>query len=406
MRIQNNSSLNILSYTQEEQFIKISEVGTDLFDELNLEFLFELSKSILNDPELKKHPELVSFAFYCRRANLIKLKNKFTHSGEFRFGRGIVFHITPGNVPLNFAYSLLSAMLSGNSSIVRVPSRQFVEVDILISRINQLLMQARYQELTKRMIIVRYEATSEWTSFFSKNCDVRIIWGGNNTINNIRRNPIKPSANEITFYDRFSVSVISANSVVVSQGLSQLASNFFIDTLFYDQNACTSSKQIFWLGDTETISKAKRVFWKQFELELLKRNYTFPVNSSVSKICTLMEKVATREIMEHPMDLSANLPLTRISVSKKVDFKENDFIKAGLFIETSVNNLSEINQFLGSNCQTLSYYGVDKKDLEGYITRELPQIDRIVPIGHTMDFSFNWDGYNLIQTMSRIVELN
>ena len=32
-------------------------------------------------------------------------------------------------------------------------------------------------------------------------------------------------------------------------------------------------------------------------------------------------------------------------------------------------------------------------------------IDRIVPIGRTMDFSLNWDGYNLINTLSREIEI-
>jgi hypothetical protein len=32
-------------------------------------------------------------------------------------------------------------------------------------------------------------------------------------------------------------------------------------------------------------------------------------------------------------------------------------------------------------------------------------IDRIVPIGKTLDFSLNWDGYDLINQMSRIIEI-
>ena len=28
-------------------------------------------------------------------------------------------------------------------------------------------------------------------------------------------------------------------------------------------------------------------------------------------------------------------------------------------------------------------------------------IDRIAPVGHTMDFALTWDGYDLIRTLSR-----
>ena len=406
MLIQTNSSLDILSYTKDERFVELTNVGTGIFNELILEFLTELSKSLLNDAEVKKHPEIVSFAFFCRQANLKKLRNKFTRSEDLRFGRGVVFHITPGNVPLNFAYSLLSAMLAGNSSIVRVPTKQFEEVDILISRINILLKQQRFKEVLERTLIVRYDSSSEWTPYFSQKCDVRIIWGGNRTINSIRSNPIKPSANELTFYDRFSVSVISANAIVNTSSLNQLASNFFIDTLFYDQNACTSTKQIFWLGDTDTVARAKILFWNKFELELRNRKYSFPVNSSVSKLCTLMEKMASGEIRESHIDLKHSLPLTRIPLSNKVVFEEHDFVKAGLFIETSIGKLAEINQFLPSNCQTLSYHGIEKHELEAFVSSEQPQIDRIVPIGRTMDFSLIWDGYNLINSLSRVINLS
>ena len=46
-----------------------------------------------------------------------------------RVGRGIVFHITPSNVPLNFAYSWLSGILSGNLNIVRVASKKSEQMD-------------------------------------------------------------------------------------------------------------------------------------------------------------------------------------------------------------------------------------------------------------------------------------
>ena len=30
-------------------------------------------------------------------------------------------------------------------------------------------------------------------------------------------------------------------------------------------------------------------------------------------------------------------------------------------------------------------------------------LDRIVPVGRTLDFSLEWDGYNLVHTLSRLV---
>ena len=55
---------------------------------------------------------------------------------------------------------------------------------------------------------------------------------------------------------------------------------------------------------------------------------------------------------------------------------------------------------------TLSYYGFTKEKLTNVIRKIEPSgIDRIVPIGRTMDFSLVWDGYELINTLSRRVEI-
>ena len=50
----------------------------------------------------------------------------------------------------------------------------------------------------------------------------------------------------------------------------------------------------------------------------------------------------------------------------------------------------------------MAYYGVDGKWLQEKILSMSPAgVDRIVPIGQTMDFSLVWDGYDLIRSMSR-----
>ena len=35
----------------------------------------------------------------------------------------MIFHITPSNIPTNFAYSFIFGLLTGNSNIVKVPTK-------------------------------------------------------------------------------------------------------------------------------------------------------------------------------------------------------------------------------------------------------------------------------------------
>lgn len=81
------------------------------FEECAIAFLNEVSRVLLADTETKKFPDVVTFAFWIRRASLMKLKERFEETDSFRLGRGVVFHIAPSNVPVNFAYSLAAESL-------------------------------------------------------------------------------------------------------------------------------------------------------------------------------------------------------------------------------------------------------------------------------------------------------
>ena len=54
-------------------------------------------------------------------------------------GKGVVFHIAPSNVPVNYAYSLVTGLVCGNINIVRLPSKKFPQTDIINSAIIQAL---------------------------------------------------------------------------------------------------------------------------------------------------------------------------------------------------------------------------------------------------------------------------
>ena len=53
-------------------------------------------------------------------------------------------------------------------------------------------------------------------------------------------------------------------------------------------------------------------------------------------------------------------------------------------------------------CQTIAYIG-DSKILLPLVNSGVKGIDRIVPIGKTMDFDLIWDGYNLPVLMTRTI---
>ena len=75
------------------------------FNEHSISFLSELSKNIRNSSIAKNYPDVMALSFWCRQGNLQVMKTKQTNLTR-RIGRGLVFHVTPSNVPLNFVYFL------------------------------------------------------------------------------------------------------------------------------------------------------------------------------------------------------------------------------------------------------------------------------------------------------------
>ena len=55
-------------------------------------------------------------------------------------------------------------------------------------------------------------------------------------------------------------------------------------------------------------------------------------------------------------------------------------------------------------CQTVGYLG-EKEDVLSLIASGIKGIDRVVPIGKTMDFDLLWDGYNLFERLTRTVNI-
>ena len=80
--------------------------------------------------------------------------------------------------------------------------------------------------------------------------------------------------------------------------------------------------------------------------------------------------------------------------------------KWGLFFEYETNDLNKISDFLNKKFQTLTYFGLHKEICKKIIIGNLTNgIDRIVPIGQALDISFNWDGYDLNKSLTRIIEI-
>ncbi len=359
-------------------------------------FLSAFSRNLMGDSRTRAFPDIGSYAFWIRAASLNSIKEHYYPDVTDKVGRGVALHFAPSNVPINFAVSFTSSLLAGNINIVRLSGKPFEQVDIVIDCMKKTFREG-FQDMEQYLIMLRYEHDDAVTQFLSSLCDVRIIWGGNRTIETVRAAKLPPRAIEMAFADRHSIALMNSESVIQAD-TKKLAAGFYTDTYYMDQNACSSPRIVIWFGNH--VDEAKELFWREVE-RLVEANYDFKEIQAIDKLDQLCLLGASGKDAHL---VSCNNMVVRIEVSRLstdlMDYKHG----GGYFFEYTAGALSELIPILGKPCQTLSYYGLDGHALQRFVLDSgIRGCDRIVPVGKTMDLTFKWDGFDMIDTMSRYV---
>ena len=366
------------------------------FSDKVIEFLNALSGALMKDRQSRLYPDAITFAYFCRKANLLKLKAEYVNESELKLGRGILFHIAPSNVPINFGYSLVAGLLAGNANVVRVSSKQFAQVDLIIKHLHDLIKLEEYADVANRIALVRYDRTSDASAYFSSIANVRVIWGGDATIQTIRQNALPARSFDVCFADRYSIAV----AIMKASGaeIKKLAEAFYNDTYLFDQNACSAPHTIFWLSNT-CLDDAKSRFWNAVH-EHVSAKYQLQAVMSVDKLTAFYRQAACMDIREEKMPDNV---VVRAELSQVPTNIEEFRCACGYFSEKTIDSLDEIAPIVTVKYQTLGYFGLEREELIDFVRHNrFLGLDRIVPIGETTAFALIWDGYNLINTFTRI----
>ena len=373
------------------------------FSDIVCELLSDISVSLMKHKDAGNYPDLIAFSFWCRKANLTILRKRFYQTKQIRLGRGIVFHVTPSNVPVNFAFSLCFGLIAGNSNVVRVSSMFMPQVDIICAVLNTLLKQTKYKEIKHHISVVQYQYSDQITSILSSLCDARIIWGGDKTIQDIRQYQIAPRCIDIAFSDRYSISVLNNHVIdkITPQELSKVAAGFYNDAYTMDQNACSSPHIVFWYGKCSTEGKEK--FWNAV-YEVAASKYELTEIKAIDKYSKLLDD----SIRDNNIIKVVNMEniLTYVEI-KELDKNLHQYRGVnGLFYSCELEDINSLVDIVNNKYQTLTYYGVDRNILENFIIENnVSGIDRIVPVGRALDMDVVWDGYDVISYLSRIVDV-
>ena len=373
------------------------------FNKISLNFIEDLREELKKDKKIYEYPELAYLIFWLRKSKIKKIEDDFKDK-KLRNGRGLVLHVSSSNLPTNFIYSFIFGLLSGNSNIVKIPSAPFPEKKIIISAINKIFKKKKFELLKKTNLFLNLERNSESFIYISKNCDARVIWGGDNSVMSIRNIPIKPRSIELVFPDRYSFCVMKSSFLNNSRNKRQIqlaAEKLFRDTYNLSQLACNSPHFIFIIGKIK--EKNLNLFWEYF-LNIIKKKIKFENSISFEKFDKLISNIIKINSISSVKRFENYLHLVNLN---SIDQIENIRGKNGIFFVKKLKGISELKRYITEKCQTITYLGFNKKEMLEFVTKNnLSGVDRIVPIGQAMDIDVIWDGYETLKHLSRVITID
>lgn len=404
-----NTNIMVPSTISEYTSLKLDAPLLKPFDPLVIEFIDTLSASLRKSPSTKEFPELMALSFWMRKAHIFKIKQEFEeiYKNRLLVAKGTLFHIAPSNVDTIFVYSWFISMLVGNNNIVRVSTKENDQLSYLLQHIIYTLDKKEFQSIKAKTILIQYpHQNQEITKHLSAMCDMRVIWGGDETIRQIRLIPIKPTATELTFADKFSLAILDANECLTQKSISSLIPKFYHDSFVFAQKACSSIRAVVWIGDSLAIQKAQDIFWKELQAYIQTKQPDDIKPANIIDKLVAECSIAINQTSKVSIQDTQTPYINRIKLS---DFETNPYQEhcgSGLFYEYEMPSLKHLFSQLGKKYQTISYYGFDTQELSSAINDTQPiGIDRVVPIGKSLDFSHIWDGYDLLKSFTREIEI-
>lgn len=364
-------------------------------DESVVRFLHDLSYKILNNRDARAYPDLMTFGYFCRKASITRARAALPDPGR-RVGWGTVVHIAPSNIPVNFAFSMVMGMASGNSNIVRLPSRLFGQIELMVQIFDDVASQAEHENFARETAFVQTDRDSPRLNDLISKADGVIVWGGDATVQRFRALRKQPRCVEAYFPSRVSSALLSARAVLECDegALHKLCVNFFNDTYLVDQNACSSANLIFWQGSAAENQAAQSRFWEALGL-YLDAVYTLDPVARIDRSLDIMALVDVVQDSVHVARQHNNI--WRLSD----DRVNNQTLRFGVFREEEIDDLTEISKFLRGSEQTLAVFGVDREGVFTALKADLAGVDRIVPIGHALDIGLHWDGRDMLSLFTR-----
>lgn len=227
----------------------------------------------LDDPKLNKYKQqgLSFLVKWCSEKNLLKLLNEsllgdYTYLDGFQKSsindytqirctpKGIVSHWVAGNVPLLSMLILVQSIITKNKNIVKLSAQTENTLIHLLEPLNKIKIKYLGKTYSGKRILQSCVICSfsrndiNENKLISKVADVKISWGGGNSMEAIKKLPSKTNCHNILFGPKTSFSIVSQDYLDFNNNYKRFFLKMARDISSFEQKACSSPHTIFYKG--------------------------------------------------------------------------------------------------------------------------------------------------------------
>lgn len=349
------------------------------------DFVADLSTCL--QQEGRQRPDLAAFGFWLRSRQLEIQQVRMQGRGPV----GMVFHLVPSNVPTVAFYSWLMALLMGNPSVVRLSSRTDPVQEAMIAILHELFALPKWQMIATRTRFIRYDHDEVVTAWLSERCRLRIIWGGDETIRQVRKIPLSPRAQEAVFPDRRSMAVLDSQWLA---GLDPLRWRQTLvalqqDCTRFNQQACASPTTLCWLGTPDDALRQRL-------LETLFIPFAQDPAMAMERLINSQQNAALEEVAQLSTFPGVTLLMPKASL-------QLHHVGGGTVAEFVADDLADLLS-QPWDMQTCVWVGEHREQFEDALLQvPVCRIDRVVATGQALTFGWYWDGIDLLGLCSRVL---
>jgi hypothetical protein len=313
--------------------------------------------------------------------------------------RGIVAMWMAGNVPTLPFFSLAPALLAKCACVVKLPGSDFDSARALV----KVLAASSSPHLSGRDLLdhvafVWFDRREHAIAAeLSRRADARVVWGGRDAVEAVRKLPQPEHGVELVFGPRYSIAVID-RARLEGDHVDGLFAAITRDIAAFDQRACSSPQMIF-------VERNSRLSLRGIG-ELLGKHLGKLPPKLHQDAFTTMQITNTRAewAMQADRDLVVDRQGPGWSVLLDRDVSMKAAVQSRTVFVTEVQSLDEVLPLLNPKVQSIGIAFRDQSSALRFAEEATRRgVDRCVRPGLMNGYDSPWDGHLVVSSLVRWV---